>query len=126
MAIRAVYGVSIPLIVRHGVTQAQAALSDLRLEPHPGTQATLHLRLHRDGNRSLYGNLVATWQPRGGKPVAAGCVNGIAVYTGVAARKVSLRVAEVAQVGAGPGTLQVSYQEPDTGKVLAQASLDWP
>jgi hypothetical protein len=117
VSIQAVYGVSIPVLVRHGRTQAGCILDGLRLDGPDRLRATLHL----EGNRSVHGDLVATWHPRGGKPKPVGRAPGVAVYAGVPRRTLELRLEPRAKA---PGTLRLAFQEQAGGKVLAQSDLD--
>jgi|SRR6185437_6909668 len=57
VTIRAVFGVTIPLIIRKGQLEASATLSDLRLIRVSDNQPALALRLNRAGTRSLRGDL---------------------------------------------------------------------
>lgn len=57
VTIRAVFGVTIPLIVRKGKLEASASLSDLHLIRLSDNQPALALRLNRSGTRSLHGDL---------------------------------------------------------------------
>ena len=123
VSIKAIFGVSIPVIVRHGQVQAKGTLSHLSLR-QDGGRRVLDFHLNREGNRSLYGDLLATWQPRGGKPVAAGKLNGVAIYANLPVRKMSLPLAEPNNQTWGPGTLKVSYREPGTQTIIAEASLE--
>jgi len=120
VTIKAIYGVSIPFIVRHGPVQAKPSLSQLTLDPE---RMTLAFQINRDGNRSLYGDLQATWQPRNGKPVPAGKLNGVAVYANLPLRKFTLPLSGL-KVPALPGTLKVSYLESGSRKILAEALLE--
>jgi P pilus assembly chaperone PapD len=121
-----VYGLAIPVIVRHGETSAKASLSGLDFDP-----ATRALRFHldRQGNQSVYGDLKATWQPKGGAPETLAEAAGVAVYVPNATRKLALVLA--APKGAasfGPGRLKVTFALPlsEGGTLLAEAFLDLP
>jgi Pili and flagellar-assembly chaperone, PapD N-terminal domain len=120
VSIKAIYGVSIPFILRHGPVQVKASLSDLSLAPE-GT--ALSFQINREGNRSLYGDLQATWQPRNGKPVPAGKLNGVAVYANLPLRKFTLPLSGL-KVPALPGILKVSYLESGSRKIIAEALLE--
>ena len=63
-----VYGVKIPVIVRHGDLKARVSLSDLTLAPASGQGKghRLSFRINRDGNRSVLGDLTVTYFPNGG------------------------------------------------------------
>jgi len=123
--VRAVYGLTMPLIVRHGATHASVALSGLQ---HVASrdQHFATLLIHREGNRSTYGDLVATWHPEGGKPIPAGRVNGLAVYAGLPMRKVALELSLPSGRPLRGGTLKVAYLEHAGTKVLATATLALP
>jgi P pilus assembly chaperone PapD len=58
VTLRAVFGVTIPIIVRKGNLAATASLSDLHVVG-AGEQQGLALRLNRSGTRSIRGDLVA-------------------------------------------------------------------
>ncbi len=61
ITLRAVYGVSIPIIVRHGALVAGVTLSDPRVESAPDEDppTRLAVTLNRSGDRSVYGDLTA-------------------------------------------------------------------
>jgi P pilus assembly chaperone PapD len=120
VSIKAIYGVSIPFILRHGPVQAKASLSALSLDPE---RTTLSFQINREGNRSLYGDLQTTWQPSGGKPMPAGKLNGVAVYANLPLRKFTLPLSGL-KVPALPGILKVSYLESGSRKIIAEALLE--
>jgi P pilus assembly chaperone PapD len=116
-------GASIPVIVRHGPTAANATLTQLKLERDGANQATvLSFEMRRDGNRSLYGDLVVAHTPDGGSERVLARANGVAVYAPNPLRRVRIALPAAAQAG---GTLRVVYQErpEDGGKPLAEARL---
>jgi P pilus assembly chaperone PapD len=59
VTIRAVFGVTIPLIVRKGNLSATASVSDLHLVHLADEQPAVALHLNRTGTRSLHGDLIA-------------------------------------------------------------------
>lgn len=125
----ALIGVSIPVIVRHGETSATVTLSGLELpNPPAGQPATLAVVLQRSGNRSVYGDLVATFTPQGGAPQEVGKAGGVAVYTPNALRRMRLELKPPAGLALARGTLRVAFRErPDAGgKLLAEAALELP
>jgi hypothetical protein len=83
IALRAVYGVSIPIIVRQGDLVAELTLSDPRVESAPDEDPPTHLAvtLHRSGNRSVYGDLTAVLVRDGQPDLVVGTARGLAVYT---------------------------------------------
>ena len=85
-----VYGISIPIIIRTGNNNTNVFLSDLKLQPSP--DAILSFTLNRTGNYSTYGNLTVDFIPNKGSSYQIGMTNGIAVYTSIHKRHVSLRL----------------------------------
>jgi P pilus assembly chaperone PapD len=123
--LKAIFGVSVPVIVRHGDSAAAARLADLRLETaQGGAPPKLAFRLERSGSSSLYGNLTATLTPRGGKPLVLAAANGVALYTPNLARRSSLelRLPPAANLA---GELRLAYASP-AGEILAESRLVLP
>jgi hypothetical protein len=106
-----VFGVAVPVIVRHGETSAIARLSTLSV--HGGGAADgarkLSLIIERDGNQSVYGNLVVTHVDAAGHPVIVGRLDGLAVYTSAPRRRVEIPLTAAPGHALGAGRLRVSY-----------------
>jgi P pilus assembly chaperone PapD len=120
----AIYGVSIPIIVRHGDTSAKATLSDLELVPPSGAEAvpTLRFRIGRTGNQSIYGNLTATFVAAGGKASVVGLANGVAVYTPNPVRRAAIPLRAPPGVVLKHGRLHLAYTKQDKGsETIAEA-----
>jgi hypothetical protein len=125
----AIYGVSIPIIVRHGETAATATLAGLALDPPAGAAAAsrLRFRILRSGNRSVYGNLTATLFRAGGEPIVVGIANGVAVYTPNALRDGGLDLVLPPGVASIHGRLHLAYTDPEKGnEPIAEADLALP
>lgn len=128
--LEALVGASIPVIVRHGETRVTTTLTDLTLSPAPGKDKALLLSftINRDGTRSVYGDLVATFTATGGRPLEVAKVSGVAVYVPNARRKSKLPLQLPAGMALKKGTLTLRYHErPEAGgKVMAEAKLVIP
>lgn len=125
----ALVGVSIPVIVRHGETSASVTLSGLQLlKPSAGQPPLLAAVMNRSGNRSVYGDLGATFTPHGGAPQEIGKANGVAVYSPNPLRRVKLELRPPPGVVLAGGILHLSYRErPEAGgKLLAEAVIELP
>ena len=118
-----IYGVTIPVIVRHGSLKATARLSGLRFDTKG-----LHLTIEREGNRSTYGDLVVQWKGKAGKAVTVGAINGIAVYTPNSKRTVSLALSPPKGVELKGGELIVRYtsKENDKEQLIAEGQITVP
>ncbi|MFT4776143.1 MAG: P pilus assembly chaperone PapD [Oleispira sp.] len=120
-------GASIPVIVRHGDTSAAVTLTNLTLlKPAVDQPPVVAVVLERSGNRSVYGDMVASFTPHGGAEQVIGKAGGVAVYTPNASRRFRLTLQSGLELA--HGTLSLSYRErPDAGgKLLAQTSIQLP
>ncbi len=130
----ALVGASIPVIVRHGDTSANVTLDTLvlehaaKVEGQAGNPPLLAFHMNRSGSRSVYGNLLATYTPPGGKPVDVSQVNGVAVYVPNSLRQAKLPIALPEGMALQGGVIHLTFsQRPeDGGKPMAQASLALP
>jgi len=129
VVITALVGASIPVIVRHGGTQASVTLSDLALLPATGTSGpTLDFQINRSGNRSVYGDLAARFTPRGGAPVELARAGALAVYVPNLLRRARLQLQVPSGTVLAGGSLSVYYRDRAEagGKLLAESSLALP
>jgi P pilus assembly chaperone PapD len=128
IVLQVLVGASIPVIVRHGETRVTSTLTDLALEPGKDNEQFLSFTIKRDGTRSLYGDLIATFTPAGASPLEVGKVSGVAVYVPNALRKSKLPVKLPEGVPLKKGTLTLRYLDrPEAGgKVMAEAKLAVP
>lgn len=118
----AVYSVSIPLIVRHGVTTAAVSIRDIQLQRPAESAPAIAMTLERSGTRSVYGDLTVYHRNGNGPERVIGRANGVAVYTPNPLRHVTLPLPSLAG-GVPPGTLRVLFAErPEQhGHVEAEA-----
>ncbi|MGB7509790.1 MAG: hypothetical protein WBP54_00715 [Pelodictyon phaeoclathratiforme] len=118
-----IYGVTIPVIVRHGSLTSTARLSNLRFDAQG-----LHLTIEREGGRSTYGDLLVFWKNKDSKSVAVGVMNGIAVYTPNPKRSVTLALSPPKGVELRSGELNVRYiaREKDTEQLIAESQITIP
>lgn len=116
-ALTPVYGVTIPIIVRLGNLEVKAGIANVRVERKDG-KAEVALDLSRTGSRSTYGE-VRVLKAGVKEPVAL--QRGIAVYTEVNSRKVSIPVeAELQAQLSGPVTVQYVETYDDGSHVIAE------
>lgn len=127
IALTALVGASIPVIVRQGATSAQVTLSDLRFDP---ASKALSLLIARSGNASVYGDLGVTFAPNGAGQARGqvGSMGGIAVYTPNPRRRASLPLTAPPGQPLQHGVLTVSYRAraEQGGALLASAELILP
>ncbi len=128
IVLQALVGASIPVIVRHGETKLTTTLTDIAIEQGKDKEQLLAFTINREGNRSVYGDLVATFTPADGKPIEVSRVSGVAVYVPNAQRKTKLPIRLPEGVTLKKGALTLRYLDrPDAGgKVLAETKLAMP
>lgn len=130
VALTALIGISIPVIVREGDTAATVSLSNLALsKPSAGQPLVVSLDMQRSGNQSVYGDLTVSFAPAGeAAHEIIGKASGVAVYTPNALRHVKLPLTSPVGMVLANGTLTASYRErPEHGgALLAEASLSLP
>ncbi|HLI20646.1 MAG TPA: hypothetical protein VKV32_05990 [Stellaceae bacterium] len=115
-----VYGVSIPVIVRQGELSASATLA-MALKPSAsGYEVTA--TIGRSGTASLYGDLVAQYQPPSGKPTVLQELDGVSVLLPNTERSATLAVPLTAEQRRAGGQLDLIYRAPTDagGAVLAE------
>lgn len=104
-----IYGITIPIIIQKGMVDAQVKLSDYSI----GTAQdgpVLNLTLNRLGNISVYGDVLVEYiGGKSKKAVAVGRINGLAVYTPNALRKIQLRLDIKEGVDFTKGVLRITY-----------------
>ena len=125
--LRAIYGVSIPLFVRHGTTEVKASIAGLQVAKNEQGQPLATFSIARNGNRSLYGNISARLTS-GGKEYVVGVMNGVGVYTSIDARAIRLPLQLPKDVALAGGKLHVTFHDAEkpTGELLADASVELP
>ncbi|MFC2992788.1 fimbrial biogenesis chaperone [Halomonas tibetensis] len=121
----ALVGASVPVIVRHGATDANVALTQLELQRAPSGAPLLALQMQRNGTQSVYGDLTVSFTPRSGAEQVIGRANGVAVYTPNPLRNARIALQPPSGLSLSNGTLRVTYREQaeDGGELLAEAAL---
>ena len=121
--ITAVYGLSIPLIVRPADAQVGATLESARVEYVENDRAAVvALDVVRGGKSSVYGNFEVrvVGAAKGAEPL--GVARGVGVYPEITRRAVRIPLTRAPAPGE---RLEVTFTDDDTspGKVLAKVAL---
>lgn len=121
-------GALIPVIVREGATQVSVSIGNMRFEAAAGENpALMSVTLQREGNRSVYGDLVVTYVAAGDTPaLQVARINGLAIYVPNAERIIRVALAPPEGVDLRSGRLRAVFQlRPEEGStVLADGSLE--
>lgn len=117
--IEPIFGITVPVIIRHGKLEANGELTDLNMTNVNGNTG-ISMRIARSGRKSLRGDLVASV---GGESLAR--LNNVAVYLSTPYREVVLPLKpEEAKAAAGREIL-VEYRPrgDDDGRPIASGSV---
>jgi len=108
-------GVTLPIIVRHGSLSATANLSGFSLGPiaEGNNNPALSFKINRNGAKSVYGDLTATYFPSGrNNGVVISQIKLLAVYVPNDARVVVMPLTLPEGVVLSGGTITVSFTTP--------------
>ena len=112
MHIVAVFGLSIPLIIRVGPSTTRVAISDPSLQMTTDGTPLLEMTFYRTGNMSIYGDISVDYTPLKGKKVHAGDAKGLAVYTPNQLRHIKINLDKLRGVNYHGGKLHIKYFTP--------------
>jgi hypothetical protein len=102
-----IYGISIPIIIRSGEVNALATLTDLKI---PNFQEPeISFTLNREGNISVYGDFIVEYFPVKGEPFIVGRQNGVAIYTTINKRYISINLDKTSEMDLSKGLIKISY-----------------
>lgn len=117
-------GASIPVIVRHGNTEAEVSLSNLAINQPDDDKTILSVQINRKGNQSVYGDIAVSFTPEGGKEQVIARANGLAIYVPNTHRRVNLMLTTPEGGSLSGGRINVVYrqQAEQGGAVLAETA----
>ena len=123
-----IYGVSIPVIVRHGQTTATTSFAETHLAAAPSGEPILVGRLVRSGNASVYGDLVVEFAEKGRPYRVVSRANGLAIYTPNAVRNFAMLLSGDKTLRFQHGTVRTTYRQPETdgGQTIAKSEIVLP
>jgi hypothetical protein len=105
----AVFGISIPVIIRSGDNTSSVTISDVSFHQAKDTVPSLKFTFNRIGNMSVYGDITINYISPEGKITTVGIANGLAVYTPATKRYYNLALNQAPGVYFQKGSLQVIY-----------------
>jgi hypothetical protein len=120
-----VFGISIPVIIRIGESNATVSLSDLSLVRIKDTMPALKLTFNRKGDMSVYGDVTVDHISPSGVKTKVASMQGLAVYTPNKARKALVMLDNTKGVNYHQGKLTVLYskQPSERSAKMAEAEL---
>jgi hypothetical protein len=120
----AVFGVSIPVIIRSGENTSSVSISDLSVQYPKDTVPSVKFALNRSGNMSVYGDIAVDYISPEGKTTRVGIVNGISVYTPNPKRFFVMPLSKISEVDYHKGSLHITYRfDAQKNEKLAQERI---
>ncbi|MDA0902162.1 MAG: hypothetical protein O3B09_01970 [Proteobacteria bacterium] len=118
IVLKPLFGISIPIIVKHGDISASAELevAELRTEKTAdGEDKILTVNVKRSGNGSIFGNIIATFKPDGSdQEYEVGFMSGVSALYPYKNRMVSARL-DLTKVKNFKGTLNITLYGREKG-----------
>lgn len=121
-----IFGITIPVIIRIGENNTKVNLSDISLNNSGDTTNIIEFRINRTGNMSVYGDIKVTYISNTGKETQIGALNGVAVYTPNAFRRVLIELNGDKSVDYSKGKLKIIYsaQSDTRPEIFAESELN--
>jgi hypothetical protein len=107
--LKAVFGITIPVIIRVGDPTGTVTFSDLSVDLVNDTMVKCKMSFNRSGNSSVYGDLVINYISPQGKITQVANPKGIAVYTPNSLRRFDCKLENAAGVNYHNGKLQLLF-----------------
>lgn len=117
----AVFGITIPTIIRIGEPTTQISVSDLSFENFNDSIPIMQMQFNRSGNMSVYGDLKVDYVSPQGKETRVADIKGIAVYTPTSKRRVRVTLEQLKGVDYSQGKLKVTYSSQAEDKFMSLA-----
>jgi len=124
IALKPIFGITIPIIIRIGENNADVTLSDVSLNMAT-EKPQLNFTFNRTGNMSVYGDIKVEYAKPGAKAVQVKIIKGIGVYTPNKLRHMILELDKDENVDLNQGKLMLTYtlQTNDKTPKTVQAEL---
>ena len=120
----AVFGVSIPVIIRSGENTTSVSLSDISIQQAIDKKTAVKFAFNRIGNMSSYGDIAVDYISPEGKIIPVGSAKGVAVYNPTVKRFINLELKNVTGVDYQKGSLKLSYSyDTEKDKKLVEESI---
>ncbi|MDH4473690.1 MAG: molecular chaperone [Fluviicola sp.] len=110
-----VYGITIPVILRMGQSVVKANASDIQVTDVNGLKQ-VDCKIERYGNVSTFGQLEVEHTSETGAKTILGKVNGVAVYTPIHSRDISVPLSIPETVDLTKGKIALKYYSKVDGK----------
>ena len=119
----AVFGMTIPVIIRIGENNTRVSISDLSvLNAENDTIPIIKMKFTRTGNMSVYGDLTVTYISPKGNETQVSIAKGVAVYTPNEIRWFQVALEKKNSINYKTGKIRVNYSS-QSGDKLAEGEI---
>jgi len=123
-SLSAVFGITIPVIIRVGESTGKVNLSDVSIEMVNDTLTKCKMTFNRTGNTSVYGDIAIDYTSPLGKVTQVASARGMAVYTPYSIRKFDCKLDRIAGIDYHTGKLHIVYSTKVGTKPLKLAEAE--
>jgi hypothetical protein len=120
----AVFGISIPVIIRVGEATSRITLSDAVFDIKKDSTPSIRVTFNRTGNASAYGDISVDHISPAGKITRIGTAKGMAVYAPNALRHFNLVLDKTTGVNYHSGRLRIAYTTQADAKPVKMAETE--
>jgi hypothetical protein len=121
--LKAIYGISIAIIIKKGTSNTRTTISDLFYEKDKELNHFINFNLIRTGNMSSYGDIHINYISGNNTIIEVAKIKGVAVYTPSEIRKVKIQLTTPKGIIFTDGTFKVDYTANESKVILADAEL---
>ena len=119
--LEAIFGISIPAIIKKGTSNTVTTITGLAYENDRDLNHFLNFGLNRSGKMSTYGDISIFYISSDNKSYKVGKISGVAVYTPGTIRKVKMQLQKPEGVNFSNGKFKVVYTVNKSKRVIAEA-----
>lgn len=121
--LKAVFGISIPCIVRKGTNTTTVSISDLQLLQLDNQEAALQFNLNRSGNMSAYGDFTINYTAANNTIYEVAKMKGVGVYTPGNLRVIKIKLNKPETINFAGGYFNVIFTKNESKEILTEANL---
>ena len=119
-----IFGITIPVIIRIGESNARVNLTGLAFGFENDTIPRIKMVFNRTGDMSVYGDITVDYISTLGKVTRVGVANGVAVYTPNTIRGFQFNLNRIPGIDFKSGTLRVIYSASSDVKPVRYAEAE--
>ena len=118
----AIYGITMPIIIKVGKSTAEVSLDNLQISKEEGIQY-LKMDFNRKGNMSVFGDIKVNYISPAGISTTVANVKGFAVYSPGVLRKAKIKLDTDKKINYSEGKIEVIYSKQESGTVFVKSIL---